>query len=245
MNPSLVDCDDWHATAGGLACCDMCGRMTIATPLGSVVNHFKARPRYEGWRERYNVAPSQDVPIVRIDYDGQRELVPVRWGFIPSWMQGTPKVQPINARAEAVATSGMFRQAYERRRCLVAADGFYEWQKIDAKRKQPMYIRLRDGGLFGLAGLWERWKPDPEADPVETCTILTTEPNALMASIHTRMPVIIAPDDYDRWLDPATPGRTVADLLRPYPAEEMTAWPVATTVNSPRNDTPECIVSVA
>lgn len=134
----------------------------------------------------------------------------------------------------------MFREAFQRRRCLIPADGFFEW-KGSKPPKQPYYIRMRDGHMFGLGGLWERWQPDPDAEPIETCTIITTQPNAITEPLHNRMPLIIAPSDYERWLDPATPSAEVAAVLRPYPAEEMDALPVSAKVNNTRNDGPQLI----
>jgi putative SOS response-associated peptidase YedK len=134
----------------------------------------------------------------------------------------------------------MCREAFQRRRCLIPADGFFEWKGSKAP-KQPYYIRLRDGQPFGLAGLWERWRPEPDAEPIDTCTIITVQPNAITALLHNRMPLIIAAADYGRWLDPATPAAHVATLLRPYPADDMDAIAVSAAVNSTRNDGPELI----
>ena len=226
----------------------MCGRYTLRR-IDLIRGGFDASllPSFEEFTERprFNIAPSQAIPVVRLDSSGKRVLGTVRWGLIPSWTKGKPKHEPINARAETLATSGMFRQAFERRRCLVPADGFYEWRKLDAKTKQPMFVHRRDDGVFAFAGLWERWKPDPEAEPVDTCTIITTTPNELMAPIHDRMPVILDPADYARWLDRETPAADVAGLLRPCPPDEMEARPVSTRVNSPRNDDEECVQPLA
>jgi putative SOS response-associated peptidase YedK len=185
-------------------------------------------------QSRYNVAPSQVLPIVT-QSEGQIVLRDARWGFVPFWTKGKPKAQPINARAETVADSGMFRRAFQQRRCLVPADGFYEWQGPKPP-KQPYFIRMQDHGLFSFAGLWERWYPR-DAEPVDTFTILTTAPNALMKPIHDRMPVIMAPDRYRQWLS----GDRPQDLLKPYPAELMEAVAVSSRVNSPKFDGPECI----
>lgn len=162
---------------------------------------------------RFNIAPSQHVSVVRRNSAGRPQLDLVRWGLIPHFTRGKPKVQPINARAETIATSGMFRQSFEKRRCLVPADGFYEWQKTgDGKR--PMNIHRKDDGLFAFAGLWERWQPpEPDAEPVDTFTIITTAPNVMMAPIHSRMPVILAERDYARWLDREVPGKAAVDVL--------------------------------
>jgi putative SOS response-associated peptidase YedK len=225
----------------------MCGRYTLRRP-DLLAAAFDATPSFPfeefSERPRYNVAPSQDVAIVRINSNGDRVLGLVRWGLIPSWTKGKPKQQPINARAETVASSGMFRQAFERRRCLVPADGFYEWQRL-GEQKQPMFVRRHDDGPFAFAGLWERWRPDEEAEPVDTMTIVTTSPNALMAPIHDRMPVILAQRDYARWLDRQVPGEEVAGLLRPYAEQDMAAVAVSTRVNSPRNDDCDCVAPLA
>ena len=191
---------------------------------------------------RFNIAPTQAVAAVRARADGGRELVALTWGLIPSWSKDrTIGSRLINARAETVGEKPAFRAALRARRCLVLADGFYEWQKLGT-RKQPHHIRMRDGRPFAFAGLWERWTP-AEGDPVESCTIITTLPNEVVAPIHDRMPVILAPADLDRWLDPGVRDpAAVAALLRPYPAGDMTAYPVSLRVNSPGADDPSCVV---
>lgn len=193
---------------------------------------------------RYNIAPSQMIPTIRTKADGAYALSLVKWGLIPAWTKGKPKLAPINARGENVATSGMFRQAFERRRCLIPADGFYEWRKLDEKTKQPMFIHLKGDRPFAFAGLWERWKPDEQSEPIDTCTIITTAPNRLMKEIHDRMPVILAPDDFAKWLSRDVPGKDVADLLKPFDVDQMEAWPVSTMVNSPKNDAAELVEKV-
>lgn len=165
----------------------------------------------------------------------------LRWGLIPSWAKD-PKIgsQCINAKAETVAEKPSFRSAFKTRRCLVLATGFYEWQR-HGRTKQPIWIGLRSTRPFAFAGLWEQWQPS-EGAPLETCTIITTEPNALMAPIHNRMPVILAHTSYDQWLDPAFQQiDSLKALLSPYPSEELTAYPVSTLVNNPRNDTPQVL----
>ena len=192
-------------------------------------------------RPRFNIAPSQNIAVVRMDKEGHRIVGPVKWGLIPHWAKVAPKVQPINARAETVRTSGMFRDAFSRRRCIIPADGFYEWRKIDPKTKQPMFVHYRDDRLFGFAGVWERWRPSPDAAPVDTCTILTTTPNNLMSSIHNRMPVILQRKDYGKWLDRSTDAEEAEKLMTPCVDEEMEAIPVSKVVNSPKNDVSECV----
>ena len=228
----------------------MCGRYTIRRIDLFIRPGGMETPPFEEFDERrivprFNVAPSQDVPVVRLNKDDVPALGFVRWGLIPSWAKGRPKVQPINARSETVQTLGMFRQAFARRRCIVPADGFYEWQKLDAKTKQPMFVHFPDDRVFGFAGLWERWHPGEDVEPVDTCTVLTTTPNALMAPIHNRMPVILRPQDYAAWLSRDTDPDEAAELMRPYPDGEMEAVPVDKLVNSPRNDVPACVQSLA
>ena len=224
----------------------MCGRYTLRR-VSLVFTDFDAAPvpRFEEFTERplFNIAPSQHVPVVRLDAKGERTVSRVRWGLIPHWMKGKPKTAPINARAETAMTGGMFRQAFERRRCLVPADGFYEWQG-KTPPKQPYYIRMKDDALFAFAGLWERWTPEEGAEPVDTFAILTTSPNGLMRPIHDRMPVIIPKNDYARWLDRGKPAADVADLLKPFDAAPMEAQPVGRHVNSPKNDGPECVAGI-
>jgi putative SOS response-associated peptidase YedK len=185
----------------------------------------------------WNVAPSQMLPIVRMD-NGERVLACAQWGFVPEWAKEFPKTRPINAKAETVATSGLFRRAFNSRRCLIPADGFYEWQGAKPP-KQPYFIHRKDDGLFAFAGLWERWKPDKESEPIDTCTIITTEPNELMRPIHNRMPLIVPQSDYSKWLDNETPGKDVQDILHPYDTDGLEAYPVSTKVNAPKNDGPE------
>lgn len=216
----------------------MCGRFTLRTPASEVAEQFAlfAMPPFTS---RFNIAPTQPVPVVRMV--PERECVLLRWGLIPGWAKDpTIGARLINARAETVADKPAFRAAFRRRRCLVLADGFYEWQK-SAKRKQPFFFHLRDDRPFAFAGLWESWE-GADNSHLETCTILTTAPNELVAPVHDRMPVIVTPDTHDAWLDPAVeqPDR-LSPLLRPYPAEAMDAYPVGPLVNSPTHDGPELI----
>ncbi len=193
---------------------------------------------------RFNIAPTQPVAVVRLDPQSdepRRELVWLRWGLIPSWAKD-PAIgnRMINARAETAAEKPAFRAAFRRRRCLVAADGFYEWQRTGGK-KQPYFIHLHDDRPFGFAGLWESWE-GPDHSHIESCTLLTTGPNELLRPIHDRMPVILGPESYAPWLDPAVQQpEQLLPLLQPYPSEAMTADAVGTFVNSPRNDGPQCI----
>jgi len=193
----------------------------------------------------YNVAPTDLQPIVRFDGDGQRELAVMRWGLVPYWAKDSKiGFSTINAKSETVTTSPTFREAMKRRRCLVPAEWFYEWQKTDAKTKQPYAIALRDDSLFAFAGLWERWKDKAKDQVLETYTVLTTDPNELLEPIHNRMPVILAPKDYLRWLEPGEATHLPTDLLRPYPAEEMKAWKVGSAVGNVRSNAPELIAPI-
>jgi putative SOS response-associated peptidase YedK len=213
----------------------MCGRYTLTTPPSVVAEHFQV-PELPNFPPRYNIAPTQQALVVRAG-QGRRELVLLRWGLIPSWAKD-PAIgaRMINARAEGIAEKPSFRRAWKEKRCLVPADGFYEWQK-DGKRKQPYYIRRRDGAPFAFAGLWERWQGGEEI--LDTFTIITTAPNEVIAPIHNRMPVIVPEAAYDRWLDPDERGDP--ELLVPYPDEELTAYPVSTVVNSPIHDDARCV----
>ena len=191
---------------------------------------------------RYNIAPTQPIAAVRISPGNkQRELTHFHWGLIPFWAKDI-KIgsKMINARSETAAEKPSFRNAMRYRRCLVPADGFYEWQKVDG-RKQPVRIQRKDGGLFAIAGLWEQWQGQ-DGSEIESCTLLTTQPNELLSQVHNRMPVILNPDDFDLWLDiSAQNASAVQHLLRPYPGDEMRYYPVSTYVNSPYNDGPGCI----
>lgn len=222
----------------------MCGRFALLTPGDTLLATFEVDATPLDITQlipRYNIAPTQPVLAVRQSAHGeQRELTFFRWGLIPSWAQDMKMgARLINARSETVAEKPAFRAAFKRRRCLIPADGFYEWQKLNG-RKQPLYIYLRRERPFALAGLWETWRA-PDGGELDTCTILTTTPNELMEPIHNRMPVILHPEDFDDWLHPGQKPDTALHLLRPYPAAEMAAYPVSTHVNNPANDDPMCI----
>jgi putative SOS response-associated peptidase YedK len=191
----------------------------------------------------YNVAPQTMQPVVRLDTEtGERELTVMRWGLVPFWSKDAKiAYSTINAKAETITTSPAFHEAMKRRRCLVPADWFYEWQKIDAKTKQPFAIGMNDGARFAFAGLWETWKEKATERTVESFTIITTDPNELMQPLHNRMPVILRPQDYSRWIEPGDPARPPVDLLRPYNADEMKAWKVSARVGNVRNNDPECV----
>ena len=193
--------------------------------------------------QRFNLTPSQDVPLVRETRKG-REARMVRWGLVPYWADDKSiGNRLVNARGDSVATKPSFRDAFAERRGLLPADLFYEWQELrDHPVRQPWCVRLPDDAPFAFGAVWDRWKPkgEPDAEPLYTCAIITTEPNATMARIHDRMPLIIEPEDYDRWLDPLSALSTAQALVRPY-AGEMEAWPVSLRVNNPRVDDAACI----
>lgn len=190
---------------------------------------------------RYNIAPTQSVAVVRERVQGARELVLLYWGLIPSWSRDRAMgARMINARAETLAEKPAFRGAFRARRCLVVADGFYEWQKL-GDRKRPHHIRMADGRPFAFAGLWERWE-GAGGEAVESCAIVTTTPNRLLAPIHDRMPAIVEPGLYAAWLDPRQhDADALAGILRPYAAEDLIVTPVSQRVNNPANDGPECV----
>ena len=215
----------------------MCGRFIQSTRADQLAKRFNllAMPDLT---PRYNIAPSQPVLALRMTEPGQREAMSLRWGLIPAW-SSEPRTaySTINARAETVAEKPTYRQAFRQRRCLIPADGFYEWRK-EGSRKQPYCIAPTDGQLLTFAGLWEHW--EREGQLVESCTILVTAANALIAPIHDRMPVILAPEDEARWLDPAlTDPAVLKPLLRPCHPARLRVWPVSTAVNAPGHDGPE------
>lgn len=222
----------------------MCGRFTHMYTWKEIhdLSTLTTRPMDLG--RSFNVAPTQESPVVRAEESGRR-LDLLRWGLVPSWAKELAIGNSlINARAETVATKPAFRAAFKSRRCLVPASGFFEWTKLEGgKRKQPFYIRLASEEPMFFAGLWEKWAP-PEGEAVETYTIITTRPNALTEQYHDRMPVILDPSDFGTWLDPKAPTDSVAELLRPCPPELLMAYPVSTVVNSPKNNAPECVVPI-
>ncbi len=222
----------------------MCGRYTLATPVETLAEEFDITgPLPEVWPS-YNVAPTQQVAVV-LAGDGMRRLEMLRWGLIPPWADD-PEIgsRMINARSETVAEKPSFRRAFKERRCLIPADGFYEWQRTDSG-KQPYYVRKKDGRPFAFAGLWESWK-NPEDSEIRSCTILTTDANELVGGIHHRMPVILPPENYEVWLDPFfREADALLPLLEPYPSGDMEAYPVSRFVNKPSNDEARCIEPVA
>ncbi len=220
----------------------MCGRYTLTATNEELAEVF-ALLDVPALEPRYNIAPTQNVPVVRVlETSRPRLLHLLRWGLIPHWAKD-PGIgsRMINARCESVDTKPAFREAFRRRRCLPLSDGFYEWKRLGTK-KQPYYIRRNDGQPFAFAGLWEHWQ-GPDETLIDSYTILTTEPNDLVEPLHNRMPVILSPQDYDLWLDPEVQdARRLKPLLRPCDSGEFVADPVGTRVNNSANDDPSCVV---
>jgi len=223
----------------------MCGRFTLIAPGETIAELFQLT-EIPSLVPRYNIAPTQPVAAVRLSQSsGTRELSYFHWGLIPRWAKDT-KIgsRMINARSETAAEKPSFRAAFKYRRCLVPADGFYEWRKINGG-KQPVRIQMKSGQPFAIAGLWEHWISS-DGSEIESCTLLTTEPNDLLRPVHNRMPVLLDPADFDQWLDTKSyQGDDVQQLLRPFSAGDMAFYPVSTHVNNPRNEDPLCIQPLA
>ena len=221
----------------------MCGRYNLITDAQAFVDFF-ALSNTLPMPPRYNIAPSQNIPVVRL-VENRREAGLLHWGLIPHWAKDRKMAyRMINARAETVADKPAYRSAFQRRRCLIPATGFFEWRPIGGG-KRPYNITLREGGLMAFDGLWESWA-GLAGERIESCTIIVTEANAAVRPIHDRMPVILAPALHETWLDPAVrDAETLQSLLRPYPAELIQAYPVSTSVGNPANDGPVCIEPLA
>lgn len=224
----------------------MCGRFSLSTPASEIARFFGAAGAIPDLDPRYNIAPSQGVLVVRAAPTGGRELGIVRWGLIPGWAREPDVgVAPINARSETADTKPTFRHAFKKRRCVIPADAFYEWQMTE-RGKRPMCITPQTGGFFAMAGIWERWEPeDQPTGAVESCAILTTAANSLMAPIHDRMPVLLDKGGVEAWLDATLeePARLKA-ICRPAPPETMKAHAVGRKVNSPRHEGPDLLAPV-
>ena len=224
----------------------MCGRFVLMTPGRDLAERFGLEEALD-LEPRYNIAPTQVVVIIRLNRDTlQRCSAQVKWGLIPFWAKDASiGNRLINARSESASEKPAFRAAFKARRCLVPADGFYEWKKQEGKQKQPYLVRSADGSPFAFAGLWDGWT-GPDGDTLESCTILTTDANDLTRPIHDRMPVILKPEYYDLWLDPAVKDPALLKpLLRPYPSEEMVTQPVSPKVNRATYDAPDCVEAVS
>lgn len=227
----------------------MCGRYTLLRGADAVAERFEAYCGGLSFGPRYNIAPTQAAPIV-VEADQGRQLLLARWGLIPFWARD-PAIgdRLINARAETIAEKPSFKHAFARRRCIVPATGFYEWKRLPTG-SQPYYIRRKDHALFGMAGLWDTWE-SPDGSPVVSFTIITARPNAMVAPLHNRMPAILSVQDEAVWLGGPSPGtgsqldaqaaEALLQLLRPYPEEFLTAYPVSRIVNNPSNEDPRCV----
>lgn len=219
----------------------MCGRFIRTTPIERYSALFSASGSVE-LKASYNIAPSSQILLARNNAKGGRELVALKWGLVPSWSK-EPKTEysTINARAETIEEKPTFRNAFRSRRCLIASDGFIEWQKKSDGTKQPYFIGLADQKPFAFAGIWERW--EREGQILESCAIIVTQANDLMKPIHDRMPVILSPEFYDAWMNPKeTPSSNLKSLLLPYPSDRMKAYPISTVINSPLNDNSDLIL---
>lgn len=218
----------------------MCGRFTVTQPIAKFAKLLGIKKTFSQ-NPRFNIAPSQPVACIRLTSEQSHpEMVWLKWGLVPSWAKD-PSIghKLINARGETVAEKPSFRKAFKHQRLLVLADGFFEWKR-EGKEKQPYYIRFKDHRLFAFAGLWERW--DKQAEPLESCSLITTTPNDLMTPIHDRMPVILDQNAYTTWLNPSvTEPALLKPFLSPCPADEMEAYPVSRIVNNPRHDQPTCV----
>ncbi len=217
----------------------MCGRFTLtldAATLQRIFRQFIIPPEVQ---PRYNIAPGQ--PILAVPNTAERRATHFLWGLVPTWAKDPRRYRFINVRTETAAQKPAFRAAFRRRRCLVLADGFYEWQRSGKKRTQPYYFTLADRQPFAIAALWERWE-SADGSVILGCALLTTRANALVKRVHERMPVILPPEAWETWLHPGEqPAGALETWLRPYPAEGMQMWPVSSEVNSPRRDAPHLI----
>ena len=218
----------------------MCGRYTLTVPIDRLAAEFDLDEVRAELSPNFNVAPTQSVAAILAE-NGSRRLETLRWGLVPSWAKD-PEIgaRMINARSETAPEKPSFRSAFKRRRCLIPADGFYEWKREEGG-KQPFYIHMNDGRPFAFAGLWEDWN-DGE---IRSCTILTTPANGLVGEVHERMPVILPAEDRDAWLDPEAETQELVSLLRPYPGDDLETFPVSRFVNSPRNNDERCVEPAA
>ncbi|MCJ7602277.1 MAG: SOS response-associated peptidase [Desulfobulbaceae bacterium] len=220
----------------------MCGRFALAATPEELSHHFNLR-KLVTLESRYNIAPTQPITIIR-DSTGCYRLSAARWGLIPHWAKDE-KIgnKLINARSETIAEKPSFRDAFKERRCLIPAIGFYEWLRKD-DQKQPYFIKMKDSGLFAMAGIWESWKSS-DGKVIESCAIITTTANGIVGKIHDRMPVIIPKESYGLWIDPARNGHPFREYLQPCSPFKMTAYPVSGMVNNPKNEGPGCMKKVA
>jgi putative SOS response-associated peptidase YedK len=217
----------------------MCGRFALFAAGEELVERFQLA-EFPHLEPRYNIAPMQNIAVVRLSAAGRR-IASLRWGLIPSWA-ADPAIgnKLLNARSETVTLKPSFRAAFKQRRCLIPASGFYEWVKVSGSRKQPYFIRPREGGLFALAGLWEQWR-QPQGEAIETFTILTTEANEIMRPLHDRMPVILGREAEDVWLNSHAAADALRSLFAPYFSDRMETRPVCSWVSNPKNEGPRCL----
>ena len=219
----------------------MCGRYRLSRRKQIIEEHFDCNPCDDDWAPRFNIAPTQPIPIIlQHPKEPVRELSLMRWGLVPSWAKdASGAARMINARSETASSKPAFRDSLKSRRCLIPADGFYEWKR-DGKAKQPYCFEVNEGKLFAFAGLWDGWK-DANGNWIRTCSILTTTPNAVTEAVHDRMPAILDPDSYDLWLDPGmTKVEAVSEMLKPFDARMMRCYTVSTRINHVANDDEEC-----
>ncbi|GED59194.1 putative SOS response-associated peptidase YoqW [Brevibacillus formosus] len=222
----------------------MCGRFTIVFDAETLLNRFDIEDIPFDWREIYNVAPGQKIPAI-IENKEERRIGQLKWGLVPFWSKDEKiGYKMINAKSETIQEKPAFRNLFTRKRCIIPADGFYEWKKV-GKDKQPMRIMMKTGEPFAFAGLYDTWT-SPEGEKLHSCTIITTKPNEVVADIHDRMPVILKKQDEQLWLDREKfDADLLQSLLVPYDHDQMRAYPVATIVGNPKNDQPECIQEIA
>ena len=218
----------------------MCGRFTLRTPANIFKDVFGLEP-LPGLRPRYNIAPTQPIAVVRAE-GAKRRLHMLRWGLVPWWAKDISiGNRLINARAETIATKPAYREPFEQRRCLIPADGFYEWQRLGNGRKQPFHVDLSTGDPFGFAGVWDRWRDPASGAVTESCALITIEANSVVAPIHHRMPVTLTPSSFAAWLERDAEPERLQELLCPIAGERVRVTPVSVLVNRPDNDDPRCL----
>jgi len=244
-SPQMHASDIGRGDSASVTLLSMCGRYRLTAAERYIAQHFDIDEDEVHWTPRYNIAPTQNVGVVRQTNRSGRTFKAMRWGLIPYWAKDASIANhTINAMSESAADKPAFREALQRRRCLIPADGFYEWKKLSPRQKQPYGLSMVDDSLFAFAGLWDKWR-SPHGDVFQTCTILTTSANSLLRDIHHRMPVILRREDFDLWLDPAiTDSSRVAQLMKPFDELLMKATPVSTTLNNAQNDSAECMQPV-
>ena len=220
----------------------MCGRSSLHDAPVGILERFQVPPVVPGFKPRYNIAPTQEQLTILCDGDGKPALKALRWGLVPSWaVDRSMGARMINARSDTLATKAAWEPLLRRRRCLVLADGYYEWTGT-GKARIPVFFHLSGHRPFAMAGIWDVWKG--EGDPLETCAIITTNANAIAAQYHHRMPVVLSPEESEEWLDESTRTRRAVELMTPYANDDLECYEVSRYVNSPANDSPDCITPV-